>query len=101
MEQIAGKSELNTFNVLSKESYNQQISKKKKLITAKKKWLIKLGYGNLWFGSLYESLKMQLLVAQPLHKVLSPVLARDTQLTGKYSLLIVAKSGSQKTKTKN
>ncbi len=44
MEQIAGKSELNTFNVLSKEWYDQQIREKKKFIRAKREWFIKLGY---------------------------------------------------------
>jgi hypothetical protein len=36
MEQIARKLELNTFNVLSKKSYNQQISEKNMFIRVKK-----------------------------------------------------------------
>jgi hypothetical protein len=43
---IAGKSEHNTFNVLGKENYKQQINKKKKSIAPKKEWFIKLGYDN-------------------------------------------------------
>ena len=44
MEQIAGKLELNTFNVLSKECYDQQLREKKKFKRAKREWFIKLGY---------------------------------------------------------
>ena len=44
MEGLVGKSELNTFHLLSKESYDLQISKKKKFLRAKKEWFIKLGY---------------------------------------------------------
>jgi hypothetical protein len=46
MEPIAGKSELNMFNVLSKESYEEQVIQKKKAITPKKQWFIKLGCNN-------------------------------------------------------
>jgi hypothetical protein len=46
MEGIVGKSQLNTFHLLSKESYDQQISEKKKSLRAKKEWFIKLGYAN-------------------------------------------------------
>jgi hypothetical protein len=46
MEGIVGKSELNTFNLLSKESYDLQITEKKKFLRAKKEWFIKLGHNN-------------------------------------------------------
>ena len=46
MEGIVGKSELNTLNLVSKESYDLQISEKKKFLRGKKEWFIKLGYGN-------------------------------------------------------
>jgi predicted KAP-like P-loop ATPase len=46
MELIAGNSELNTFNVLSKESYEQQVMQKKESMIPKKEWFIKFGYNN-------------------------------------------------------
>jgi hypothetical protein len=46
MEGIVRKSELISLNLLSKESYDLQISEKKKFPRAKKEWFIKLGYDN-------------------------------------------------------